>query len=49
MRGHEEEMNKDLKIDFPTETELPWLSALMRMVKLFERETRHCNAKAFYY
>lgn len=38
-------MKKASKIAFAIETKVPWLSALMRMVKLFEKETRHCNAK----
>lgn len=43
--GQEEEMNKASKIVFAIETKLLWLSALMKMAKLFEKETRHCNAK----
>lgn len=38
-------MNKASKIVFAIETTLLWLSALMRMVKLLEKESRHCSAK----
>lgn len=43
----QEEIHKASKIVFATETELQWLSALRKMVKLFEKETRHCKKTLF--